>query len=68
MHIHLLSLGYHKIDIKCWRPQGSVRQEMESFFLGISSQLKKQDLIFADAWENRHSIYTISSGQVSLLA
>jgi len=42
----------------------SIRYTVESIQL-----YNIQDFIFADAWENWHSIiYTISSGQVSVLA
>lgn len=58
--------GYHSLEIRCWRPSGSVREELQSFFLGTSSCLLDEDTIFGKAWENRSQLVTVSSGIVKL--
>ena len=58
--------GYHELEIHCWRPCGSLREELQSYFLGTSSYLVDESVIFGKAWENRSQLVTISSGVVKM--
>ena len=58
--------GYHELEIHCWRPCGSLREELQSYFLGTSSCLVDESVIFGKAWENRSQLVTISSGVVKM--
>lgn len=60
------SLGDHELEVHCWRPSGSIKEELQNFFLGTSSTLVDEDLIFGKAWEKRSQLNTVSSGIVSL--
>ena len=33
--------GYHRIEVETWRPRGSLRSEIRSFFLGGSIKIHK---------------------------
>lgn len=58
--------GHHELEVRCWRPSGSMREELESFFLGTSSCVVDENVIFGKAWEKRSQLVTVSSGVVSL--
>ncbi|KAL9182037.1 hypothetical protein ACHAXT_012380 [Thalassiosira profunda] len=58
--------GCHELEVRCWRPSGSMREELESFFLGTSSCLVDENVIFGKAWEDRSSLVTVSSGIVRM--
>ena len=58
------SVGCHEISIPCWRPTGSMPEEIQSFFLGTNPQLVNEDVLFSKAWENRCRLVTIPSGTV----
>ena len=58
--------GMQVIDVKCWRPKGTMGEECKTFFLGTSVHLTRDSLIFDEAWENRHRLVTVSSGTVSI--
>ena len=58
--------GYHELEVRCWRPSGSLREELQSFFLGTSSCLVDEKVIFGKAWEARQNLTTISSGIVKI--
>ena len=58
--------GCHDLDIHCFRPCGTFAEELESFFLGRTSKLEDDDLVFARAWEARSNLVTSSSGIVRL--
>lgn len=58
--------GYHELEVHCWRPSGSLREELQSFFLGTSSCLVDEEAIFGSAWEARSALRTVSSGVVRL--
>jgi hypothetical protein len=51
--------------VHCWRPSGSLKEELQSFFLGTSTCLVDEDIIFGKAWEKRSQLMTVSSGTVS---
>lgn len=54
--------GYHEVEVQCWRPSGSIREELQSFFLGTSSCLVDENMIFS--FESRSQLVTVSSGVV----
>jgi B9 domain-containing protein 2 len=58
--------GIQEIQVKCWRPKGTIAEEIRHFFLGTSIPLTQDRIIFEDAWENRHRLATILSGDVKL--
>ncbi len=53
------------MDISCWRPRGTFGEEISELFLGTSVKLSRDNVIFDEAWEHRHRLVTVSSGQVS---
>jgi hypothetical protein len=57
--------GYHELEVHCWRPSGSIKDELQSFFLGTSSCLVDEEVIFGKAWEKRGKLKTVTSGIVS---
>ncbi|KAL7482053.1 hypothetical protein ACHAW6_007739 [Cyclotella cf. meneghiniana] len=57
--------GDHDIEVNCWRPIGSILEELQSFFLGTSTCLVDEDIVFGKAWEKRSQLSTVSSGVVS---
>jgi hypothetical protein len=64
---HLPSnIGFHDITIPCWRPTGSMPEEIQSFFLGSNPQLTNEDVVFSKAWENRCRLVTVPSGKVHM--
>ena len=52
------------MTVSCWRPYGSIRDEIQRFFLGSSPQLVDRNILFGRAWEARSSLTTVSSGKV----
>ena len=58
--------GHHELEVRCWRPSGSVAEELASFFLGTSSCLADESMIFGKAWETRSQLTTVSSGMVKM--
>ncbi len=56
--------GTHEIAVACWRPTGSLPEEIQSFFLGTNPQLTNDDVLFSKAWENRCRLVTVPSGKV----
>mmetsp|Transcript_7537 Transcript_7537/g.16294 ORF Transcript_7537/g.16294 Transcript_7537/m.16294 type:complete len:290 (+) Transcript_7537:156-1025(+) len=58
--------GYHELEVHCWRPSGSIRDELQSFFLGTSSCLVDENVIFGKAWETRSQLVTVTSGVVKM--
>jgi len=61
-----MTAGMQVIEVKCWRPRGTMGEEIRSFFLGTSVHLARDSLIFDEAWENRHRLVTVSTGTVSI--
>eukprot|EP00804_Cyclotella_cryptica_P018520 CCRYP_004343-RA/>CCRYP_004343-RA protein AED:0.47 eAED:0.37 QI:0/0/0/1/1/0.66/3/0/216 len=57
--------GDHDLEVHCWRPSGSILEELQSFFLGTSTCLVDEDTVFGKAWEKRSQLTTVSSGIVS---
>ena len=58
-------IGYPELELHCWRPSGSLKEELQSFFLGTSSCLGDEDIIFGKASEKRSQLMIVSSGTVS---
>ncbi|KAL7502536.1 hypothetical protein ACHAXN_000869 [Cyclotella atomus] len=58
--------GYYELEVHCWRPSGSIEDELQSFFLGTSSCLVDEEVIFSKAWEKRGKLKTVTSGIVKL--
>jgi len=54
------------VDIPCWRPCGTSREELEALFLGTKPILTNDDIIFGSSWKNRCRIVTVSAGKVHL--
>ena len=60
------SAGSFELTVPCWRPTGSMPEEIQSFFLGANPQLTNEEVLFSKAWENRCRLVTIPSGKVHL--
>jgi len=59
--------GSSELTVCCWRPTGSVRDEISAYFLGNTSRLTSYDIISAKAaWANRCRLVTIPTGKVIL--
>ncbi|KAL2915326.1 hypothetical protein HK105_205191 [Polyrhizophydium stewartii] len=58
------SPGLHKIDIATWRPVGTGADQLWSYFLGATPQLRNLDLI--DSPTDRFRLITSSMGKVHL--
>ncbi|GMH88354.1 hypothetical protein TrST_g13966 [Triparma strigata] len=65
--VHLpTNAGNYEIMVPCWRPTGSLPEEIQSFFLGTNPQLTNETVLFSKAWENRCRLVTIPSGKIWL--
>ena len=61
----LSSSSHTGLTVCCWRPTGSVRDEISAYFLGNTSKLTSYDIISAKAaWANRCRLVTIPTGKV----
>ena len=56
--------GTAQVKISCWRPVGSMRDEIASYFLGVNPELSSTEVLFNKAWEQRCRLVTIPSGDV----
>ena len=56
--------GNWPLTVECWRPTGSLQDEMSTLFLGTTVELIDYDAIFAKAWEQRCRLITVPSGRV----
>ena len=57
--------GSSKITISCWRPTGSMRDEVASFFMGNTANLTNDDIVCGKAaWKSRCRLVTIPTGKV----
>jgi B9 domain-containing protein 2 len=43
--------GTYEFAVPCWRPTGSLPEEISSFFLGTNPQLTNEEVLFSKAWE-----------------
>ncbi|KAL7461609.1 LOW QUALITY PROTEIN: hypothetical protein ACHAXS_002027 [Conticribra weissflogii] len=57
--------GHHELEVHCWKPTASLWDELRSFFLGTSTCLLDEDVVFGKAWEDRVKLVTVSAGVVS---
>lgn len=55
-----------ELEVKCWRPRGTLSEEISHFFLGSSIRLTQERLIVDDAWEKRQSLVTVLAGTVKI--
>ena len=58
--------GCYDIAVACWRPTGSLPEEIQAFFLGANPQLANEEVLFSKAWENRCRLVTVPSGKVHI--
>lgn len=58
--------GAEIIRVPCWRPTVSMQEEISGFFLGVSPQLKNDEVLFNRAWEQRCRLVTVPAGTVLL--
>ena len=58
--------GYHEIECATWRPLGSVKDQITSYFVGGSLQLKNPDLFNANSIDELYRLKTVSMGKVHL--
>jgi B9 domain-containing protein 2 len=58
--------GFHELECVTWRPMGSVKDQVTSYFLGGSLQLKNPDLFNANSTDELYRLKTISMGKVHL--
>lgn len=56
--------GVHKLECSTWRPVGSLRDEINQYFLGGSLQLKNIDVIYTG--NDRYHLQTETMGKVHL--
>ena len=56
--------GNYEIGVPCWRPTGSLPEEIQSFFLGANPQLTDETVLFSKAWENRCRLVTLPAGKI----
>lgn len=56
--------GYHEIECVTWRPMGTVKDQITSYFVGGALQLKNPDL--ANSSSDLYRLKTISMGKVHL--
>jgi B9 domain-containing protein 2 len=58
--------GPSAVAVSCWRPTGSMQDELAAFFLGVTPQLLDNDVVFAKAWDQRCRLVTLPAGTVRL--
>eukprot|EP00762_Andalucia_godoyi_P001084 ANDGO_02123.mRNA.1 hypothetical protein len=56
------SPGSFVLECPCWRPQGTLMEEMTAWFLGGRPQLRHEDLVLSG--DNRFRLRTVSMGVV----
>jgi B9 domain-containing protein 2 len=56
--------GNYEIGVPCWRPTGSLPEEIQSFFLGANTQLTDESVLYSKAWENRCRLVTVPAGKI----
>jgi B9 protein. len=58
--------GIQEVEVNCWRPKGTLSEEVNHFFLGSSIRLTQERIIVDDAWEKRQNLVTILTGKVKI--
>ena len=61
-----VSPGYHEIECATWRPMGSIKDQITSYFVGGSLQLKNPDLFNTSSIDELFRLKTVSMGKVHL--
>jgi B9 domain-containing protein 2 len=56
--------GHHRLEITCWRPNGTSSEELQRFFLGNTPALVSNEPIYSTAWRDRPRIQTCAAGKV----
>ncbi|KAI8848595.1 B9 domain-containing protein 2-like protein [Chytridium lagenaria] len=56
--------GFHSVECVTWRPSGTVIDQLYSFFLGATPQLKNLDIIHNPA--DRFRLQTVSMGKIHM--
>lgn len=58
--------GVHQLEVSCWRPTGSMQDELAAYFLGVTPQLLDTDVVFTRAWDKRCRLVTMPAGRIYL--
>ncbi len=58
--------GYHELECVTWRPMGTVKDQITSYFVGGSLQLRNPDLFNSNSIDELYRLKTISMGKVHL--
>lgn len=59
--------GTSQVRICCWRPTGSMRDEVTSFFMGNTAKLYSSDIVRSKStWKSRCRLVTVPAGQVQV--
>mmetsp|Transcript_34745 Transcript_34745/g.106746 ORF Transcript_34745/g.106746 Transcript_34745/m.106746 type:complete len:233 (-) Transcript_34745:153-851(-) len=62
-----MTAGISQVIVRCWRPTGSLRDEMTSFFMGTTAKLGNNDIVCSKtAWKSRCRLVTVPAGQVQI--
>jgi B9 domain-containing protein 2 len=56
--------GYHELECVTWRPIGNIQEQITSYFIGGSMQLKNPDI--AHSASELYRLKTVSMGKVHL--
>lgn len=54
--------GHHALEVACWRPEGSLLQELSAFFLGALPQLTDTSVLIDSS--RRQQLSTVTTGSV----
>ena len=60
------SSGCFELECSCWRPTGTVNEEIAGFFLGGLMRLNTDEVLFNTAWTDRNRIVTVPAGRVQV--
>ena len=58
--------GHFNLEIRTWKPIGSTKDEISTFFLGNSQVLASDHLVYEKAETDRCKIQTVPSGTVQV--
>jgi B9 domain-containing protein 2 len=56
--------GYHEVECVTWRPMGSFKDQITSYFVGGGLQLKNPELAVANS--ELYRLKTVSMGKIHL--
>ena len=57
-------LGYHKVQCVTWKPTGTWRQRLRSYFVGGGPMLRNSDIIYTGP--DRYRLTTVAMGTIHL--